>query len=157
MEPQELTNEKNELFESLKRKFAKLAKPKSLLFCLFGLILGIKLLYDTFHHAAIVDQLIISVLFFIYVLIGAVWINWYHKIAKTGNAQEFLTIYNKKKIIEIISIIFGSLVLVGILIPVIKDFPFDLPFLITLIAIAVLMPPVQKNEIERLRELVRQS
>ena len=157
MEPQELTNEKNELFESLKSKFAKLAKPKSILYCLFGLILGIKLLYETFHHAAIVDQLMIAVLFFIYVLIGVVWINWYHKIAKTDNAQEFLTIYNKKKIIEIISTIFGLLVLVGILISVIMVFPFELPLLITLMAIAVLMPPVQKNEIERLRELVQKK
>ena len=157
MEPQELTNEKNELFESLKSKFAKLVKPKSILYCLFGLILVIKLLYETFHHAAIVDQLITAVLFFIYVLIGAAWINWYHKIAKTGNAQEFLTIYNKKKIIEIISTIFGLLALVGILIPVIKDYPVDFPFLITLIGISALMPPVQKNEVEKLRELVQKK
>lgn len=155
MEPQELTNEKNELFESLKSKFAKLVKPKSILYCLFCLILLIKLLYDTFHHAAIVDQLIIAGLFFIYVLIGAVWINWYHKIAKTDNAQEFLTFYNKKKIIEIISTIFGFLFLVSILITVTKDYLFDLPFLITLIGISALMPPVLKNEIERLRELVQ--
>ena len=157
MEPQELTNEKNELFESLKSKFAKLAKPKSLLYCLFGLILGIKLLYDTFHHAAIVDQLIIAVLFFFYVLLGVVWINWYHKIAKTDNAQEFLTIYNKKKIIEIITTIFGLLVLVGIIISMIKDFPLDIPLIFTLIAIAVLMPTVKKNEVEKLRELVQKK
>ena len=157
MEPQELNVEKNELFEDIRGRFARAAKPKSILYGLFGLLLGIKLLYETFHHAPIVDQLIITALFFLYVLIGAVWINWYHKIAKTNNAQELLTIYNRKKIIEIITTVFSLLALVGISISVIKDLPFDLPLLITLMAIGVLMPPVKKKEIEQLRELVQKK
>lgn len=155
MEQQKLINDKNELFESLKSEFANAAKTKSLLYCLFGLILVIKLLYETFHQAATIDQLIISVSLLLYIVIGALWINWYHKIAKTDNAQEFLTIYNKKKMIEIISIIIALLVLVGILISTIKDLPIEFPLLITLIAIADLVPTMKKNEIKQLRELVQ--
>ena len=157
MEQEILNIGKDELFESIRSDFAKQAKLKSILFCPFCLILGGKLLYDTFHHAAIVYQLTISVFFFLLVLIGAAWINWYHKIAKTDNAQEFLTVYDKKKIIEIVSIVVGLLALVGIVISITSELSFDPPLIITLISIAVLIPTVKKKEINRLRELVQNT
>ena len=157
MEQEILNIGKDELFESIKSDFAKQAKPKSILFCFFCLIIGSKLLYETFHHAAIVYQLTISVFFFLLVLIGAAWINWYHKIAKTDNAQEFLTVYDKKKIIEIVSIVFGLLALVGIVISIKSELSFELPLVITLISLAVLTHAVKKKEINRLRELVQNT
>ena len=158
MEQEKLNIDKDELFESIKSELAKHTKTKSILYCLFCLILGSKLLYEAFHHAAIIYQLIITVFFFLLVLIGVAWINWYHKIDKTDNPQEFLTIYNKKKLIEIISTVLYLLALVGIMISIWSEHSFDLPLLITMLALVIIIPTKkQKDKIEQLRELVQKS
>ena len=156
MEPQELTNEKNELFESLKSRFAKGVKPRSILYCLFCLILGCVLLYKTFHHAAIVDQLLYSVMYVLFVIIGCVYITWYNKIAKVDNALDLLAIYDKNKKIESCVMIYWVLVM-GI-VSITTNLSIGVPIILMQIAPVIFMPTnKRRNEIERLRELVLQS
>ena len=155
METKELTNEKNELFESLKRWFAKEVKPRSIIFCFFCLIMGCMLLYETFHGAAIIDQLIFSVMYFLCVIIGSICITWYNKIAKADNALDLLAIYDKNKKIETCVTVYCLLVVILAIVSIIRTLSIGSLLGIMLLSPAIFVPTKkQKDEIEKLRKLI---
>ena len=156
MEPQELINERNELFESIKRWFSKEVKPRSILFCFFCLILGCMLLYETFHHAVIIDQLIFSIMYVLCVIIGIICITWYNKISKADNALDLLAIYEKNKKIETCITVYSLLVVILAIVSIIRTLSLGSLLGIMLISPAIFIPTKkQKDEIEQLRKLVQ--
>ena len=97
MESHELTVEKNELFESLMRWYSSRSKVSTITFVVCCLLAGLCIFSAVIGH---IDWLIGIAGCIILLAAGCHDIIWYHKLAKANDAQEFLTIYDKKRKID---------------------------------------------------------
>lgn len=159
MEPQELINERNELFESLKIWFSKSAKVRSIAFVIFCLLTGLCIFSAIIGH---IDWFIGIVCCIIFLVAGIHDMIWYPKLAKANDAQEFLTIYDKKRKIEkwttlICTLLIIAFIIVPVVISKVDIKIFLLPGALLCLVLAELWDDPRKRDIERLRELVQQS
>ena len=158
MEPQELTNERNKLFENYKSYFSKSAKVRTITFVIFCVLAGLCIFSAVIGYW---DWLIGIVGCIIFLVAGSHDIIWYHKLAKADDAQELLTIYDKKRKIEkwttltcVLFIIAIIIVLVVISKVDIKRFLLPGALVCLVLSFRFLKDPEMKG-IDRLRELVQ--
>lgn len=158
MEPQELTNERNKLFENYKSYFSRQAKTSTITFVIFCVLAGLCIFSAVIGYW---DWLIGIVGCIIFLVAGSHDIIWYHKLAKADDAQELLTIYDKKRKIEkwttltcVLFIIAIIIVLVVISKVDIKRFLLPGALVCLVLSFRFLKDPEMKG-IDRLRELVQ--
>ena len=158
MEPQELTNERNKLFENYKSYFSKSAKVRTITFVIFCVLAGLCIFSAVIGYW---DWLIGIVGCIIFLVAGSHDIIWYHKLAKADDAQELLTIYDKKRKIEkwttltcVLFIIAIIIVLVVISKVDIKRFLLPGALVCLVLSFRFLKDPEMKG-IDRVRELVQ--
>lgn len=97
MEPQELTNERNKLFENYKSYFSRHAKTSTITFVIFCVLAGLCIFGAVTGY---MDWLPCIACCIVFLVAGSHGIIWYPKLAKADDAQELLTIYDKKRKIE---------------------------------------------------------
>ena len=97
MEPQELTNERNKLFENYKSYFSRHAKTSTITFVIFCVLAGLCIFSAVIGY---MDWLPCIACCIVFLVAGSHGIIWYPKLAKADDAQELLTIYDKKRKIE---------------------------------------------------------
>ena len=159
MEPQGLTVEKNELFESLMRWYSSRSKVSTITFVVCCLLAGLCIFSAVIGH---IDWLIGIAGCIILLAAGCHDIIWYHKLAKANDAQEFLTIYDKKRKIDNWTTLICALLLIAFIIElVISKVSIAMVIfcggLLLLSLFEVLGDEPKKKDINRLRELVQQS
>ena len=160
MEPQELTNEKNELFESFKSFASRRAKQSTITFVIFCVLAGLCLFSAVIGYMNWITCIVCCIVFLI---AGSYGIFWYPKLAKADDAQEFLTIYDKKRKIEKWKTLTQSLLIIAFII-ILVIFKVDTETIIFWggILVAGMLPIIfwkypYIKDIDRLRELVQQS
>ncbi len=159
MEPQGLTVEKNELFESLMRWYSSRSKVSTITFVVCCLLAGLCIFSAVIGY---MDWTIGIAGCIILLAAGCHDIIWYHKLAKANDAQEFLTIYDKKRKIDNWTTLICALPLIAFIIWLVigKVDISKVIFcggLLLLSLFEVLGDEPKKKDINRLRELVQQS
>ena len=156
MEPQELANERNKLFENYKSYFSRHAKTSTITFVIFCVLAGLCIFGAVTGY---MDWLPCIACCIVFVVAGSHGIIWYPKLAKADDAQELLTIYDKKRKIEKWT---QALFIIAFIIMLVI-FKVDISTVILLGAILCLLlsfrflkDPEMKG-IEWLRELVQKS
>ncbi len=161
MEPQELINERNELFESIKSDFAKQAKLRTIGFCIFCLLLGFFffcLIIGMTHDVSIKEQVFFVVMLPLCIILGVIYKNRNSKMANADSAQDLLAVYDKHKKIDMCLIAYGVAILLAILITIRDSSSISILFVIMLIVATIYVPSLkQTNKINQLRELMQQS
>ena len=159
MESQELTNEKNELFESLKRWFSKRAKVSTITFVIFCVLAGLCIFSAVIGYLDWIPCIACCIIF---LLAGSHDMIWYPKLAKADDAQEFLTIYDKKRKTEKWITLTQALFIIAFII-ILVIFKVDIStvifwggLLVLLFILSFWKYPYMRY-IDRLRELVQQS
>ena len=97
MEPQKLTNERDRLFENYKSYFSRQAKTSTITFVIFCVLAGLCIFSAVIGY---MDWLPCIACCIVFLVAGSHGIIWYPKLAKADDAQELLTIYDKKRKIE---------------------------------------------------------
>ena len=154
MEPQELTNERNKLFENYKSYFSKSAKVRTITFVIFCVLAGLCIFSAVIGYW---DWLIGIVGCIIFLVAGSHDIIWYHKLAKADDAQELLTIYDKKRKIEKWTTLTCVLFIIAIIIVLVVISKVDIKIFLlpgALLCLVLSKDPEMKG-IEWLRELVQ--
>ena len=159
MESHELTVEKNELFESLMRWYSSRSKVSTITFVVCCLLAGLCIFSAVIGY---MDWIIGIAGCIILLAAGCHDIIWYHKLAKANDAQEFLTIYDKKRKIDNWTTLICALLLIAFIIWLVigKVDISKVIFcggLLFLSLFEVLGDEPKKKDINRLRELVQQS
>lgn len=156
MEPQELANERNKLFENYKSYFSRHAKTSTITFVIFCVLAGLCIFGAVTGY---MDWLPCIACCIVFLVAGSHGIIWYPKLAKADDAQELLTIYDKKRKIEKWT---QALFIIAFIIMLVI-FKVDISTVILLGAILCLLlsfrflkDPEMKG-IEWLRELVQKS
>ena len=160
MESQELTVEKNKLFESLTWWYSRRAKVSTITFVVFCLLAGLCIFSAVIGYMDWPPSIVGCILF---LAVGCHDIIWYHKLAKANNAQELLTIYDKKRKIDKWTAITCALFIISFIIWLVIS-KVDISAVIlnggVLFILFVVFgdgPWTTKKDINRLRELVQQS
>ena len=159
MESHELTVEKNELFESLMRWYSSRSKVSTITFVVCCLLAGLCIFSAVIGH---IDWIIGIAGCIILLAAGCHDIIWYHKLAKANDAQEFLTIYDKKRKIDNWTTLICALLIIAFIIWLVIG-KVDISKVILcggllfLSLFEVLGDEPKKKDINRLRELVQQS
>ena len=157
MEPQELTNERDRLFENYKSYFSRQAKTSTITFVIFCVLAGLCIFSAVIGYW---DWLIGIVGCIIFLVAGIHDMIWYPKLAKADDAQELLTIYDKKRKIEkwtqALFIIAFIIMLVIFKVNISTVIFGGGLLLVLLLPLSFLKDPEMKG-IEWLRELVQQS
>jgi hypothetical protein len=159
MESQELTNERDRLFENYKSYFSRQAKTSTITFVIFCVLAGLCIFIAVIGYW---DWLVGIVGCIIFLIAGSHDIIWYPKLAKADDAQELLTIYDKKRTIEkwttLIYALFIIAFIIGLVISKvnISSVIYSGGILVFLLSLRFLKDPFMKG-IDRLRELVQQS
>jgi SNF family Na+-dependent transporter len=154
MEPQELANERDRLFENYKSYFSKSAKVRTITFVIFCVLAGLCIFSAVIGYW---DWLIGIVGCIIFLVAGSHDIIWYHKLAKADDAQELLTIYDKKRKIEKWTTLTCVLFIIAIIIVLVVISKVDIKIFLlpgALLCLVLSKDPEMKG-IERLRELVQ--
>ena len=158
MEPQELTNEKNELFESFKRWASRQTKGSTISFVIFCLLAGLFLFSAATGYMNWLPCIVCCIIFLV---VGSHGMIWYHKLAKANDAQEFLTIYDKNRKIGNWITLTSILLLLIPVIQLIKSNGIEIGILFAAVLVLCLVARFWKypymKSIDRLRELVQQS
>ena len=159
MEPQELTNERDRLFENYKSYFSRHAKTSTITFVIFCVLAGLCIFSAVIGY---MDWLPCIACCIVFLVAGSHGIIWYPKLAKADDAQELLTIYDKKRKIEKWTTFIQALFIIAFIIMLVI-FKVDISTVIFSGAILCLLlsfrfwkDPEMKG-IEWLRELVQKS
>ena len=157
MEPQELTNERNKLFENYKSYFSRHAKTSTITFVIFCVLAGLCIFGAVTGY---MDWLPCIACCIVFLVAGSHGIIWYPKLAKADDAQELLTIYDKKRKIEkwtqALFIIAFIIMLVIFKVNISTVILGGGLLLVLLLPVSFLKDPEMKG-IEWLRELVQNS
>ena len=157
MEPQELTNERNKLFENYKSYFSRHAKTSTITFVIFCVLAGLCIFGAVTGY---MDWLHCIACCIVFLVAGSHGIIWYPKLAKADDAQELLTIYDKKRKIEkwtqALFIIAFIIMLVIFKVNISTVIFGGGLLLVLLLPLSFLKDPEMKG-IEWLRELVQKS
>ena len=157
MEPQELTNERNKLFENYKSYFSRQAKTSTITFVIFCVLAGLCIFSAVIGY---MDWLPCIACCIVFLVAGSHGIIWYPKLAKADDAQELLTIYDKKRKIEkwtqALFIIAFIIMLVIFKVNISTVIFGGGLLLVLLLPLSFLKDPEMKG-IEWLRELVQKS
>lgn len=157
MEPQELTNERNKLFENYKSYFSRHAKTSTITFVIFCVLAGLCIFGAVTGY---MDWLPCIACCIVFLVAGSHGIIWYPKLAKADDAQELLTIYDKKRKIEkwtqALFIIAFIIMLVIFKVKISTVIFGGGLLLVLLLPLSFLKDPEMKG-IEWLRELVQKS
>jgi len=157
MEPQELTNERNKLFENYKSYFSRHAKTSTITFVIFCVLAGLCIFSAVIGY---MDWLPCIACCIVFLVAGSHGIIWYPKLAKADDAQELLTIYDKKRKIEkwtqALFIIAFIIMLVIFKVNISTVIFGGGLLLVLLLPLSFLKDPEMKG-IEWLRELVQKS
>lgn len=157
MEPQELTNERNKLFENYKSYFSRHAKTSTITFVIFCVLAGLCIFGAVTGY---MDWLPCIACCIVFLVAGSHGIIWYPKLAKADDAQELLTIYDKKRKIEkwtqALFIIAFIIMLVIFKVNISTVILGGGLLLVLLLPLSFLKDPEMKG-IEWLRELVQKS
>lgn len=166
MEHEKLNIGKDELFESIKNEFAKQTKLRTIVFCIFCLLLGIyfcTLIIGAIQNAGIKEQVFFAVMFPLCIILGVIYKNRNSKMANADSAQELLAVYDKHKKIDKWMVAYDVVLLLAIIITVIfngintsNGISFMLVFMLVIPTIFVLSLK-QTSKIEQLRELVKET
>ncbi len=162
MEPQELTVEKNKLFESLMWWYSRLSKISTILFVVFCLLAGLCIFSAVIGYMDWTASIVGCIIF---LAAGSRYIFLYHKLAKANDAQEFLTIYDKKRKIDKWTAITCALFIIAFIIWLVISkvdiglviFGGGLLFFSFFVMFGDDPLTTTKKDINRLRELVQQS
>ena len=157
MEPQELTNERDKLFENYKSYFSRHAKTSTITFVIFCVLAGLCIFGAVTGY---MDWLPCIACCIVFLVAGSHGIIWYPKLAKADDAQELLTIYDKKRKIEkwtqALFIIAFIIMLVIFKVNISTVILGGGLLLVLLLPLSFLKDP-EMNGIEWLRELVQKS
>ena len=157
MEPHELTNERDRLFENYKSYFSRQAKTSTITFVIFCVLAGLCIFSAVIGY---MDWLPCIACCIVFLVAGSHGIIWYPKLAKADDAQELLTIYDKKRKIEkwtqALFIIAFIIMLVIFKVNISTVIFGGGLLLVLLLPLSFLKDPEMKG-IEWLRELVQQS
>lgn len=157
MEPQELTNERDRLFENYKSYFSRHAKTSTITFVIFCVLAGLCIFSAVIGY---MDWLPCIACCIVFLVAGSHGIIWYPKLAKADDAQELLTIYDKKRKIEkwtqALFIIAFIIMLVIFKVNISTVIFGGGLLLVLLLPLSFLKDPEMKG-IEWLRELVQKS
>jgi SNF family Na+-dependent transporter len=157
MEPQELTNERDRLFENYKSYFSRQAKTSTITFVIFCVLAGLCIFSAVIGY---MDWLPCIACCIVFLVAGSHGIIWYPKLAKADDAQELLTIYDKKRKIEkwtqALFIIAFIIMLVIFKVNISTVIFGGGLLLVLLLPLSFLKDPEMKG-IEWLRELVQKS
>ena len=157
MEPQELTNERNKLFENYKSYFSRHTKTSTITFVIFCVLAGLCIFGAVTGY---MDWLPCIACCIVFLVAGSHGIIWYPKLAKADDAQELLTIYDKKRKIEkwtqALFIIAFIIMLVIFKVNISTVIFGGGLLLVLLLPLSFLKDPEMKG-IEWLRELVQKS
>lgn len=157
MEPQELTNERDRLFENYKSYFSRQAKTSTITFVIFCVLAGLCIFSAVIGY---MDWLPCIACCIVFLIAGSHGIIWYPKLAKADDAQELLTIYDKKRKIEkwtqALFIIAFIIMLVIFKVNISTVIFGGGLLLVLLLPLSFLKDPEMKG-IEWLRELVQKS
>lgn len=157
MEPQELTNERDRLFENYKSYFSRQAKTSTITFVIFCVLAGLCIFGAVTGY---MDWLPCIACCIVFLVAGSHGIIWYPKLAKADDAQELLTIYDKKRKIEkwtqALFIIAFIIMLVIFKVNISTVILGGGLLLVLLLPLSFLKDPEMKG-IEWLRELVQKS
>ena len=163
MEREDLINEKNELFKKLKSESAKQAKTDLIGLTIVCLLIAVHIIYGAINHSDIMVQAFFTFLFFCGFIEIVHKLNWRGKVVKADNAQDFLTIYAKNKIItNWIDIILISIFMILFFVKELTRGSLA-ELLIIIIGVPLLyfitrgLSDNPKNDINRLRELTQQT
>ena len=159
MEPQELTNERDRLFENYKSYFSRQAKTSTITFVIFCVLAGLCIFSAVIGYW---DWLIGIVGCIIFLVAGIHDMIWYPKLAKADDAQELLTIYDKKRKIERWTTLIYALFIIAFIIGlVISKVNISTVIFSGALLCLVLLSKLEKDPnmkgIEWLRELVQKS
>ena len=157
MEPQELNNERDRLFENYKSYFSRQAKTSTITFVIFCVLAGLCIFGAVTGY---MDWLPCIACCIVFLVAGSHGIIWYPKLAKADDAQELLTIYDKKRKIEkwtqALFIIAFIIMLVIFKVNISTVIFGGGLLLVLLLPLSFLKDPEMKG-IEWLRELVQKS
>ena len=157
MEPQELTNERDRLFENYKSYFSRQAKTSTITSVIFCVLAGLCIFSAVIGY---MDWLPCIACCIVFLVAGSHGIIWYPKLAKADDAQELLTIYDKKRKIEkwtqALFIIAFIIILVIFKVNISTVIFGGGLLLVLLLPLSFLKDPEMKG-IEWLRELVQKS
>lgn len=161
MESQELTVEKNKLFESLTWWYSRLAKVSTITFVVFCLLAGLCIFSAVIGYMDWPPSIAGCI---ICLAAGSHDIIWCHKLAKANDAQVFITIYDKKRKIDKWTAITCALFIIAFIIWLVIS-RVDIKLVIfsgglLLFSFFELFedgPWSTKKDINRLRELLQQS
>ena len=157
MEPQELINERDRLFENYKSYFSRQAKTSTITFVIFCVLAGLCIFSAVIGY---MDWLPCIACCIVFLVAGSHGIIWYPKLAKADDAQELLTIYDKKRKIEkwtqALFIIAFIIMLVIFKVNISTVIFGGGLLLVLLLPLSFLKDPEMKG-IEWLRELVQKS
>ena len=157
MEQQELTNERDRLFENYKSYFSRQAKTSTITFVIFCVLAGLCIFSAVIGY---MDWLPCIACCIVFLVAGSHGIIWYPKLAKADDAQELLTIYDKKRKIEkwtqALFIIAFIIMLVIFKVNISTVIFGGGLLLVLLLPLSFLKDPEMKG-IEWLRELVQKS
>ena len=157
MEPQELINERDRLFENYKSYFSRQAKTSTITFVIFCVLAGLCVFSAVIGY---MDWLPCIACCIVFLVAGSHGIIWYPKLAKADDAQELLTIYDKKRKIEkwtqALFIIAFIIMLVIFKVNISTVIFGGGLLLVLLLPLSFLKDPEMKG-IEWLRELVQKS
>jgi hypothetical protein len=157
MESQELTNERDRLFENYKSYFSRQAKTSTITFVIFCVLAGLCIFGAVTGY---MDWLPCIACCIVFLVAGSHGIIWYPKLAKADDAQELLTIYDKKRKIEkwtqALFIIAFIIMLVIFKVNISTVIFGGGLLLVLLLPLSFLKDPEMKG-IEWLRELVQKS
>ena len=161
MESQELTIEKNKLFESLMWWYSRLSKVSTKLFVVLCLLAGLCIFSAVIGYMDWTASIVVCI---ILLAAGSRGIFLYHKLAKANNAQEFITIYDNKRKIDKWTAITCALFIIAFIIWLVISkvditsviFNGGMLFLCLFVVFGD-GPWTTRKDINRLRELVQQS
>lgn len=157
MEPQELTNERDRLFENYKSYFSRQAKTSTITFVIFCVLAGLCIFSAVIGY---MDWLPCIACCIVFLVAGSHGIIWYPKLAKADDAQELLTIYDKKRKIEKWTqalFIIAFIIMLVIFKVNISTFIFGGGLLLVLLLPLSFLKDPEMKGIEWLRELVQKS
>ncbi len=158
MEPQEIINERNGLFEGFKSYFSRQAKRSTISLVIFCVLAGLCIFSAIIGYMDWLPCIVVSI---VLLVVGCPDMIGCHKLAKADDAQEFLTIYDKyrkfRKWISLTCVLFLFAIFIEQAMN--KDMK-RIFFYGALLVLWLISRPWQdpyKKDIDRLRELAQQS
>lgn len=156
MEQKEKINEST--FECLKGQYANQAKVKTICFILLLLINGIMFFMEWIHRFGMRGQIVFCVVFALCLVLFVLTMIRDSRLAKAGNAQDFLAHYDKTAKWEKWIYVYALFVLIVMVVSVIVNPQMSSVLSLFLVSSVIAMPSKkQKNVVEEMRNLEPKS